>query len=155
MRLRFKGHDSFLVGLGIFVEAGVGFRPVGGNEVDIDGLDPFDDEQLAELVKMLRDPLVYVDDFGNQVTQVAPDGVMVGELVADGSTAVTPVAADDTSAMVQLVGDAPPRSGQGATREAWAVYAERLRNAGIVDFSVTPDLSRDQIIEAVEAHRGS
>jgi len=44
-------------------------------------------------------------------------------------------------------GSEPPRSGAGSGREAWAAYATGL---GLV---VDTDLSRDQIIELVEAHR--
>lgn len=120
MILRFRGHDAFMVGLGVFVEAAVPFRPLGANEVEIPDLDEFDDEQRGELAKLVRDPL-------------------------PGSEAVTPVAVDDTSNAVVLVGEAPPRTGQGATREAWAVFAEAN------NIPVTADMSRDQIIKAVEA----
>jgi hypothetical protein len=126
MRLRFHDHATNLVGFGILIEAGVTFRPVGANEVDVDDLNALDDEQRGSLADLVRDPL-------------------------DGSPAVPPpVAADGTSAAVELVGDPPPRSGQGATREAWAAYAASLAEAG-VDITVRDDQSRDQIIEAVEA----
>jgi hypothetical protein len=42
--------------------------------------------------------------------------------------------------------DAPPRSGAGSGRDAWATYAE---SQGV---EVTDDMTRDEIIEAVEEH---
>ena len=44
-------------------------------------------------------------------------------------------------------GGAPPRSGAGSGRDAWAAYAAAQ---GV---QVDDDMSRDQIIEAVEAQR--
>lgn len=118
-----------MVGLGVFTEAAVPFRPLGANEVEIPGLELFDDEQLGELAKLVRNNDVLVNPPGHA-------DAAVSEAVP------TPVAAE--------VGDPPPKSGPGATREAWAAYAEELSKAGVA-VTVRDDMSRDQIIEAVEA----
>ena len=135
--LRFKGHTDLLVGLGILGEAQVPGQPVGANEVRVDSLDQLDDEQRAALVWLVRDPIAYTDDQGNEVVQAAPDGVQVATLTSDGGHPPVPLG----------VGELPPKSGAGASRDAWVVAAE-ARN-----ITVTGDMSRDDIIRAVEAEQ--
>lgn len=170
-RLRFRNEGHYLVGVGILGEAGVVVHPRGGNEVDVvaDGwADRLNDEQRAELVKLVRDPIAYTDAEGNQVVQASPDG-MVAELAAaegesgqplpaagDGATeheaeAVTPpVAAEGTQGQaVAWVGEQPPRTGPGSGRDAWAAFADDNK------ISYPADAGRDDIIRAVEAHGGS
>lgn len=129
MRLRFNDHDAQMVGLGIFVEAGLPFQPLGANEIDVPDLDALDDEQRGELATLVRDPL--------ETAAVHP-----------------PVAVDGTSPAVGQVGETPPRSGQGATRDAWAAYADKLnaarQHAGLEPVVVTPEMGRDEIIQAVD-----
>jgi len=134
IRLRFRGQAKLLVGAGIFAEAGLVWRPFGANEIEVEGLDALDDEQRGELSKLVRDPL-------------------------PGSTAVhPPVTADDATEAVSVVGEAPPRAGQGSSRDAWAGYAARLTAAGL-PVVVTDTMGRDEIVvavdKAVEADRGS
>lgn len=136
--LRFRGQENMLVGLGILGEAGVGFQPIGGNQVRVADVAALDDEQRASLVLLVRDPISYVDDEGNEVQQVAPDGVMVATLASDGSDGGhPPVPSPD--------GELPPKSGAGATRDAWAAAAAERK------ITITDDMSRDDIIRAVEA----
>ena len=138
--LRFRGQENMLLGLGILGEAEVSFKPLGGNQVHVSDLDALDDEQRRSLVELLRDPIRYTDDQGNDVIQAAPDGRMVATLTSDGSDGGhPPVPPPD--------GELPPKSGAGATRDAWAAAAAE-RN-----ITVTGDMSRDDIIRAVEAEQ--
>lgn len=50
----------------------------------------------------------------------------------------------DVSAPEPDMHDAPPKAGRGASRQAWADYA------GTVGVDVDDDMTRDDIIEAVE-----
>lgn len=59
----------------------------------------------------------------------------------------------DTETANVSVGEAPPKSGPGASRAAWAAHAEELRTAGHPIPEVPESMSRDDIIELVEAHR--
>lgn len=152
-RLRFRNEGHYLVGVGILGEAGVVVHPRGGNEADVvaDGwADRLNDEQRAELVKLVRDPIAYTDAEGNQVVQASPDG-MVAELTAAEAAAVTPpVAAEGTQGQaVAWVGEKPPRTGPGSGRDAWAAFADDNK------ISYPADAGRDDIIRAVEAHGGS
>lgn len=115
--LRFRGQENMLVGLGILGEAGVGFQPIGGNQVRVADVAALDDEQRASLVLLVRDPAT---------------------LTSDGSDGGhPPVPSPD--------GELPPKSGAGATRDAWAAAAAERK------ITVTDDMSRDDIIRAVEA----
>ena len=120
MILRFRGTDNLLVGVGLFGEAAVAWRPLGANEVEVDTLDGLDDEQLAELGRLVRDPI---------------DPVAASPGAVDGATAVA--------------GEAPPRVGPGSARAAWAAHAAALTAAGIT-VTVTDNMGRDDIVEAVE-----
>lgn len=129
-RLRFRGQEALLVGVSVLGEVDAVWRPLGANEVDVEAgaIERLDDEQRAELVGLIRDEL------GNADESVA---------------AHPPVVADGTAAAVEAVGDAPPRSGTGSSRTAWATYAEKLNAAGVA-VTVTEDMSRDDIVTAVD-----
>ncbi len=58
-----------------------------------------------------------------------------------------PAAPTPPEPAARVVVEAPPRSGKGANRDAWAAYAETLGVA------FTDDMGRDEIIAAVEAHQ--
>jgi hypothetical protein len=127
IRLRFRGQERLLVGVGVLGEAQITWRPLGGNEVEVESLEGLDDEQRGELIKLVRDPL------------------------ESSTAAVLPVAAVDTGAdaVGALVGAAPPRAGQGSSREAWVAHAEKLTAAG-VPVVVTDTMGRDEIVAAVD-----
>lgn len=158
MRFSFRGHEAFMVALGLLMEAGVQFQPVGGNEVEVQSLAELDDEQWGELAKLHRGPLPPEPTEPPKGRRPQPrgkaptrDGTALTELVPDESTVASPPgAADDTEPGTHSVGDAPPRTGPGSSRVAWATYAEQLRLAG-APIEVTEDMSRDEIIEQVEA----
>jgi len=126
IRLRFRGQPRLLVGVGVLGEAAIPWRPLGGNEVEVESLDGLDDEQRGELSKLVRDPL-------------------------ESSSAGAPVPAEGTGAdaVGALVGEAPPRAGQGSSREAWVAHAEKLTAAG-VPVAVTDNMGRDDIVAAVD-----
>ena len=126
-RLRFRGPEAQLVGVGILGEVDALWRPLGANEVDVDrdALDRLDDEQRSELDALTRDPFPLTE------------------------AAHPPVAADGTTSAVGVVGEAPPRSGAGSSRTVWAAYATALTESGI-PVTVTNDMSRDDIVEAVD-----
>lgn len=131
MILRFRGQENFLVGVGVLGEAGISWTARGGNELVVDGLDGLDAEQLDELAHLVRDPI-------------------------ETDAATSPGAAPGAAAAVAVVGDAPPRSGAGSSRTAWAEYAAALTGAGI-PVTVNDDDTRDDIVaavdEALEAHQ--
>lgn len=123
-RLRARGFENFLYVTGLLDEAGVAWKPVGGNELLVpdDTFTRMSAEQLTELAGATRNPV---------------------EAPADVPPPVAP-AADAVAA--------PPRSGAGSGRDAWAAYADSL---GI---EVPDDMTRDDIIALVEqqeAHGGS
>lgn len=130
--LRFRDTDTLLKGMGVLTSSGTKFQPVGGNEVAIHGDLTLTPDQRDQLADLLRDPLPGTSG-SDQPAAAAPPGVADGTEATEGDS----------------VGDMPPKSGPGSGRDVWAAYAERLH------VTVTDDMSRDDIIEAVEAHRGS
>lgn len=125
-RLRFRDQDRFMVGLALMGEAGVTVEARGANELEADGLGRLNDEQRAELARLVVDPVTY-DTQAEAVPPGAVEGTQPGTAVS-------------------WVGDMPPRTGPGATRDAWAAFADNNQVA------YAPDASRDEIIRAVEAH---
>jgi hypothetical protein len=127
--LQFNNGTDQLVGLGVLGEVeGLVVMPLGGNTVGVQGdLAVLSADQRDQLDKLVRVPLD-----------------------AEAAAGSPPVAGEGTQGQaVTWVGELPPRSGAGATRDAWAAFAE----ANKVPFPA--DASRDDIIERVEAHRGS
>lgn len=131
IRLRFKTDVALMVGLGVLAEADIAYGTRGGNELDVVSLSGLDGEQLAQLARLVRDPIAGQAP-EPEAASVPPEGV-----------------AGTQDQAVTWVGEMPPRSGAGATRDAWAAFAE----ANQVPFPA--DASRDDIIKLVEAHRGS
>lgn len=119
--LQFPDEPSMLVGLGILLEAGAQFMPVGGNAVTVDaaGFDALDDEQAAELAKLTG---------GAGLASVQPEQVPAAQVAA-----------------LAAATEPPPRTGPGASRDAWAAWATEHK----VTFQ--EDASRDEIIAAVDA----
>lgn len=134
VRLQAKSFEDFLYVTGLLGEAGVEWQAGGGNELNVpdDVYDRLDAEQRRELSGALTN--------GVQVTE-------------DPSPATPPGADDGTEGNAgPEVASAPPRSGAGATRDAWAAYATAT------GADVPEDMSRDDIIAMIdqqEAHGGS
>jgi hypothetical protein len=132
--LHAKDWESFLFVTGLMDEAHVPWAASGGNVVRVPDnvfvrLSP---EQLGELAGVVRNAV-----------QVQPDPKLRGvlsEVPADAS----PGASSGPAAASAAVAAAPPRSGAGATRDAWAAHARRL--------GLTPDpgASRDDIIAMID-----
>lgn len=142
-RLRFRDEGALFVGMSVLGEASVGFEARGANELDTGDLSLLDDEQRAELVKLVRDPIEFTDEYGNHVVQASPDGMVAALVVPE---AAAQAAEDAQGRAVTWVGEQPPRTGPGASRDAWAAFAD-LNQIAYADGA-----SRDDIIRAVEAH---
>jgi hypothetical protein len=149
IRYTFRDQDHYMVGIGLFMEAGADWRAVGGNEVVVNGEPAFDDEQHAEMAKLLlREPQIE-GPFPIQVDlQPVPEPeAFATPPVAGGEQLSGQPALSATEVEPPVDPAMPPRSGAGSGRDAWATYATSL------GLAVADDLTRDQIIDLVEAHR--
>jgi hypothetical protein len=138
MRLQAINSDYFLHLVGVLDEGAVPWQAAGANELNVpdDTFDRLGAELLREVARSVRMP-----EQAPEVPEQEPPPVE------------DPPEADGTEGnAAPEVGDAPPRSGAGATRDAWAAYA------GHIGVSVPSGASRDEIIALVdkqEAHGGS
>jgi hypothetical protein len=126
--LQFTDHEAFMVGVSVLMEAGADWFSVGGNQVRINGGVALDAEQRAELDKLTVGALPALDG-------APPPSEAQPELVPAAQVAAL---ADATAP--------PPRSGPGASRDAWAAWL-----AG-QNFQVGADASRDDMIAAWDQH---
>ncbi len=127
--LQFIDGDAFMVGVAVLMEAGADWFSVGGNQVRINGGVDLDDEQRAELDKLTVHAVPALDG--------AP-------VAAEPQTEFVP--ATQVATLAAAV-DTPPRTGPGATRDAWSAWADQNK------VPYPEGASRDEIIAAVDAAR--
>lgn len=130
VELHARGWENFLFATGLMDEAGVPWKPSGGNVLRVpdDVFERMSGEQLRELAAVVRNPIE------------VPEPVSDAQTPADASPGAPAGPEGDAAPEVA----APPRSGAGASRDAWAAYAGQL------GLTVPADMSRDDIIAMVD-----
>jgi len=99
----------------------------------------------GDIVSWAPNAVVEVDDADKDAVAFYRGLVKVGiaEILEEPKTvkaAATPAASTSDDELPP-----PPKAGPGSSRDAWVEYAERL------DIEVTDDMTRDEIIAAVES----
>lgn len=135
VRIQASGPENFAYLLGLFSETGHTVdRFAGGNEfyvpVDLD----IENEIRQEIADAVRP--------GTLPIQFAPKG---RRQPAPPEPAAEPAAAEELEAEQADLPPLPPKAGAGSGRAAWAEAAE---TRGLI---VTGDMSRDDIVDAIES----
>jgi hypothetical protein len=143
IKVHAAGHEMFGHLLGLFAEAGYSVRDfAGGNEFYVpDDLVIEDPELHAEIVKAARP--------GSALPPLAPRPPGGGDSPAP-SVPTPQAASPGTSASGVPAGQAdlpalPPKAGPGSSRAEW------VKAAGLRGKTVTDSMSRDDIIQLLEA----
>lgn len=116
----------------------------GSSDVPADVAERIGDHAWEAVAEAADEPALVVDaepsppESGESVEDAPPDAA------ADDESAPVEPEEDDVDVSPVAV-DEPPRAGRGSSRDAWVTYA------GSVGVSVTEDMSRDDVIAAVDA----
>lgn len=132
-----RGADAAMYVTSLMLEADVPVRPVGGNRLRVaaDWRERLPADLVSDVDESLR---TYVP------TPPGDEGGTVDPVSAEETQPAPGAAPDEEPAPAPV---APPRSGTGSGRDAWAAYADALG----VEYPA--DAGRDDIIQLTEEHQ--
>lgn len=132
MEIQAADFDRFLYLISELGDRDVPFYPVGGNRVRVD------DKYYATVLELPAQSWQLIVDAPAQPEEAVP-----GEPSEPAQEHEEP---DDSGESPEEPPARPPLGGPGSGRDAWAEYAET-----VFGLEITEDMSRDDIVDAVEA----